>query len=67
MFRHYKNDEEYKRDKAIEELSNDIKKIKLDLSGCFLPQYVGAYEDAIASALVDLGYVKVREAENANQ
>lgn len=66
MFKYYKNDAEYRRDMAIEELSNDIKKIKLDLSGCFLPQYVGAYEDAMASALVDLGYVKVLEGKNAD-
>lgn len=54
------------RQKQVEELSNDIKKIKLDLSGCFLPQYVGAYEDAMARALVELGYVKVQEATNAD-
>ena len=66
MFRHYKNDAEYRRDMAIEELSNDIKKIKLDLSGCLLPQYVGAYEDAMAAALIDLGYVKAQEATNEN-
>ena len=66
MFKYYKNDEEYKRDKAIEELSNDIKKIKFDLSCCLLPQYVGAYEDAMARALVDLGYVKIQEVNNAD-
>ena len=67
MFKYYKNDEEYKRDKAIEELAADLKKIKLDLSGCFLPQYVGAYEDAMANALIDLGYIKVQEGKNADQ
>ena len=67
MFKYYKNDEEPKRDKAIEELAADLKKIRFDLSGCLLPQYIGAYEDAMARALIDLGYIKVREAENADQ
>ena len=66
MFKCYKNDAEYRRDMSIEELAADLKKIKLDLSGCFLPQYVGAYENAMARALVELGYVKVQEDTNAD-
>ena len=54
------------KQKQVEELSNDLKKIKFDLSCCLLPQYVGAYEDAMARALVDLGYVKIQEVNNAD-
>jgi hypothetical protein len=45
----------------IEEMANDLKKIKFDLKGCFVPQYVGVYEDITAKELHDLGYRKIPE------
>ena len=50
-------------DKQVEEMANDLKKIKFDLKGCFVPQYVGVYEDITARELHDLGYRKIHENE----
>ena len=47
------------KQKQIEEMANDLKKIKFDLKGCFVPQYVGVYEDITAKELHDLGYRKI--------
>ncbi len=47
------------KQKQIEEMANDLKKIKFDLKGCFVPQYVGVHEDITARELHDLGYRKI--------
>ncbi len=45
-------------DKIIEEMKQDLIKIRNDLRGCYLPQYIGAYEYAMAQDLTNLGYTK---------
>ena len=49
------------KEKQIEELANDLKQIKFNMQGCFIPQYVGAHEDITARDLYELGYRKIPE------
>lgn len=43
----------------IEEMKQDLIKIRTNLRGCYLPQCFGAYENAMAQDLIDLNYRKI--------
>ena len=45
----------------IEEMKQDLIKIRTNLRGCYLPQCLGAYENAMAQDLIDLNYRKIPE------
>lgn len=47
------------KQKQIEEMANDLKQIKFNMQGCFIPQYVGVHEDITARDLYELGYRKI--------
>ena len=49
------------KQKQIEEIAKDLKQIKFNMQGCFIPQYVGVHEDITARDLYDLGYRKIPE------
>ena len=49
------------KQKQIEEMAKDLKQIKFNMQGYFIPQYVGVHEDITARDLYDLGYRKIPE------
>ena len=49
------------KQKQIEEMAKDLKQIKFNMQGCFIPQYVGVHEDITARDLYELGYRKIPE------